>query len=304
MSVGVQKKLRKEKKVVITIPAYNEEADIARVLDEIHSVMKLTDYNYTILVLDDGSKDKTVEIAKVHGAVVVSHKRNRGLAQTFREEMRQCIAMKADIIVHTDADGQYVATGIPKLIAKVGEGYDLVLGSRFKGSIESMPWLKRFGNKAFSVVLSQLTHVKLTDTTTGFRAFTREIAEEISYINTFTYTQEQIIKAAKQKFRITEIPIEARVTRESRLFSSPLQYAVRAWINIFRIYRDYEPLQFFGRIGGAFVLAGVGVGSWLVYLFILQGKIGRLPSTILTILLILVGLQIILFGFLADMQRE
>jgi len=290
--------------IVISIPAYNEERDIGRVIDEIHAVMKRTFYNYTLLVFNDGSTDKTVEVVRQHGAIVASHKRNAGLAQTFRDEMVECIRLKADIIVHTDADGQYPADAIPRLIEKVLQGYDLVLGSRFKSGVVPLPFLKKLGNQAFASVLSQLTGLRLTDTTTGFRAFTREVAESISYINTFTYTQEQIIKAAKQRFKIAEISITARRTRSSRLFKSPWQYAIKAWINIFRIYRDYEPLSFFGRVGGVFLFFGFLVGLWLVYRFITLGTVGRLPSTVLCMLLILVGIQIILFGFLADMMKR
>jgi len=291
-------------RVIITIPAFNEENTLPRVLTEIKEVMSNTEYKYHILVLNDGSRDKTVEIAKKYGAIVISHQRNRGLAETFRSEMRECLKLKADIIVHTDADGQYHSKHIPELIEKVKQGYDLVLGSRFRGRIQSMPFLKRIGNIAFSAVLTSLTKRRITDSTTGFRAFTSEVARDINYINTFTYTQEQIIKAAKQGFKITEIPIIARKTRESRLFKNPFQYALKAWINIFRIYRDYEPLMFFGRIGFALFLLGVLIGSWLVYRFITLGYIGRTPSTILSLLLILVGLQVVLFGFLADMMRK
>lgn len=297
---------QKGKKIIVAIPAYNEECDIGRVIDEIKQALSTTKYasSYSILIFNDGSHDNTVAIALQHGAIVASHKRNQGLAQTFRDEMKECINLGADIIVHTDADGQYPAAAIPALIEKVEQGYDLVLGSRFHRSLDHMPLLKWLGNWAFSIVLTQLTKVKLTDTTTGFRAFTREVAEDIQYINTFTYTQEQIIKAAKQKFRITEIAIKARPTRASRLFKNPWQYAVKAWINIFRIYRDYEPLQFFGRIGGFFVIAGIAMGLWLTYRFITLGYVGKLPSTVLTMLLIMVGLQIVLFGFLADMMRR
>ncbi|HLC81524.1 MAG TPA: glycosyltransferase family 2 protein, partial [Candidatus Nanoarchaeia archaeon] len=189
-------------------------------------------------------------------------------------------------------------------IEKVKSGYDLVLGSRFQGKIQHMPWLKRLGNIAFSYVLSSLTKTKITDSTTGFRGFTAEIAREINYINTFTYTQEQIIKAAKQGFKITEIPIIARKTRASRLFKSPFQYALKAWINIFRIYRDYEPLLFFGKIGTGLFTAGVLLGCWLVYRFLTLGYVGRTPSIILSLLLILMGIQIVLFGFLADMMKK
>ena len=290
-------------KVIITIPAYNEERTLPKVITEIREVMKNEKYNYEILVLNDGSKDRTIEVAKEKGAIVVSHRRNKGLAETFRTEMKECITRKADIIVHTDADGQYHSRHIPELIRKVESGYDLVLGSRFKGKIEHMPVLKWLGNVAFSKVLSSLTKVNITDSTTGFRAFTAEVARDINYINTFTYTQEQIIKGAKQGFKIGEIPIIARKTRASRLFKNPFQYAIKAWINILRIYRDYQPLKFFGRIGGGFLFFGVIIGAWLVSRFFRFGYVGRMPSLILSMLLTLIGIQIILFGFLADMSQ-
>ena len=218
--------------------------------------------------------------------------------------MKKCLKMKADIIVHTDADGQYEPSAIPIMIKKIEEGYDLILGSRFKGKIKGMSFTKRLGNKAFARVLSKLTKTKLTDSTTGLRAFTKEVAEEIKFINTFTYTQEQIIKAARQGYLIGEIAVNTRPTRKSRLFKSPLQYAIKAWINILRIYRDYEPLKFFGLIGTLFISAGFLIGIWLLYLFIKQGFIGHIPSLILTMLLILTGIQIVTFGFLADMRRK
>lgn len=290
-------------KIIITIPAYNEEKTLPHVLHEIKEVMKNTSYEYEVLIVNDGSTDKTTETGKNLGAVVVE-KKHSGLAETFKEEMRVCLSRKADIIVHTDADGQYHPKHIPELIEKVKSGFDLVLGSRFYGKLRHMPFLKRIGNKAFSKVISSLTRVKITDSTTGFRAFTAEIAKEINYINTFTYTQEQIIKAAKQGFRIGEIPIIARKTRDSRLFKNPWQYAIKAWINIFRIYRDYEPLTFFGRIGGIFFLMGTILGFYLVYRFLSLGYIGKTPTLMLSVMLVVVGIQIILFGFLADMLRK
>lgn len=290
--------------IVITIPAYNEEATIKQVIEELNKVMKATKYSYKILVIDDGSEDRTAEISRKAGAIVSSNSRNMGLADTFKEEIKQCLKLKADIIVHTDADGQYAASSIPRMIKKIEEGYDLVLGSRFLGKIEYMPLTKRLGNKAFAMVLSKLSRIKLTDTTTGFRAFTREVAEKINFINTFTYTQEQIIKAAKLNFKIAEVPIMARETRESKLFRNPLDYAVKAWINILRIYRDYEPLKFFGLFGLFFVCIGVLIGIWLLYLFFTTGRVGHTPSQILVLLLITIGIQISLFGFLADMNRK
>ncbi len=290
-------------KVVITIPAYNEENTLPAVLEEIKAVMKNTPYHYELLVVDDGSQDLTAAVAEKHGAMVL-REQHRGLAETFKSEMRECVRRKADIIVHTDADGQYHPQHIPELIKKVEEGYHLVLGSRFLGKIEKMPLLKRLGNIAFSKVLSSLTGVKLTDTTTGYRAFTTAVARDINYINSFTYTQEQIIKAAKQGFRIAEIPIVARKTRESRLFKNPFQYAWRAWINILRIYRDYEPLTFFGRIGMSGLALGTAIGIYFTYMHFTSGIKGHLGLLFLMMILLVFGLQTVLFGFLADMSKK
>ena len=290
-------------KLVVIIPAYNEEASLREVISNIKNVMDKTNYDYIIQVLDDGSKDRTVEIAKEVGAKIYSNRRNLGLAKTFQEELRYAIENKADIIVHTDADGQYDPSHIPELIKKIEEGYDLVLGSRFGKKIKHMPFMKRIGNKAFSKVISSLTGIDITDSTTGYRAFTKEVAEEIEFINTFTYTQEQIIKAAKEKFRITEIFVRTRKTRESRLFKNPFEYALKAWINILRIYRDYDPLKFFGITGGILSSLGLIIGLWFVYLHFTTGITGHLGLLILMILLLLTGIQIILFGFLADMRK-
>ena len=291
-------------KVVVTIPAFNEEKTIGYTIREIKNVMDKTSYNYKILILDDGSSDKTFEIARKNGAVVVSNKRNLGLAETFKREMKECLKLKADIIVHTDADGQYPAYYIPEMVKKVEQGYDLVLGSRFgKGSYGNDSFMKKLGNRAFARVFSNLLKTKLTDTTTGFRAFTSEVAQ-LPLINTFTYTQEQLIRAGKSKMKIGEIPIKTNKTRPSKLFRNPFDYAVKAWINIFRIYRDFEPLKFFGRIGLLFILAGFLLGLFILYKIITVGSAGGIPRVILSMLLILVGIQIAFFGFLADMNRK
>ena len=207
--------------------------------------------------------------------------------------------------MHTDADGQYKAEEIPKLLEKISQGYDLVLGSRFKGYIESMPWLKRFGNRAFSNVISRITKTRITDAQTGFRAFTKEVAK-MQITSTHTYTQEQIIRAIKNKFRVAEVAItfRRRIYGTSRLMRSPFDFAVKAWVNIFRIYRDYEPLRFFGTIGWAFFIVGFILGLWIFYLILTTGVAGGIPRVILSAMLMLTGIQIILFGFLADMWRK
>ena len=263
-------------KVVVSIPAFNEERTIGNVVREVKEAMKKSGYGHEILVVDDGSRDRTAELAK-----------------------------KADVIVHIDADGQYVPAEIPLLVKKINEGFDLVLGSRFRGRIERMPLIKRLGNRAFSRVVSQISNIKVTDAQTGFRAFTKDVARHLSMTSDHTYTQEQIIRAAKHKFRIAEVPVYFRRRNgKSRLISNPIEYALKAWLNIFRIYRDYEPLKFFGMLGLAFFGTGFLIGLYLVYLFLTTGIVGRIPTVVLSFLFLTIGVQVILFGFLADMLRK
>jgi glycosyltransferase involved in cell wall biosynthesis len=289
--------------IVITIPAYNEEKTISVVIKHIKKVMDFNKYNYKILVLDDGSKDSTAEVAKNEGVIVVSNKRNLGLAETFKNEMKECLKLNADVIVHTDADGQYPAEYIPHMIKKIEKGYDLVLGCRFGKGKYSGSLMKKMGNIAFSRVFSRMLKTKITDTTTGFRAFTPEVAK-LPLINNFTYTQEQLIRAGKGRMKVGEIPIHTNKTRPSKLFNNSLDYALKAWINIFRIYRDFEPLRFFGRIGALFILIGFLLGLLIIYNIIVNGGAGGVPRVILSMLLILVGIQIGLFGFLADIGKR
>ncbi|MHA1344448.1 MAG: glycosyltransferase family 2 protein [Promethearchaeota archaeon] len=292
-------------KVVVTIPAYNEEKTIGRVIDDINEVLSKQKYNYKILVVDDGSKDKTAEVARSKGARVYSHISNKGLANAFKTEIRESLKLNPDIIVHTDADGQYLAEDIPKLIEEVNNGYDLVLGSRFKGKIESMPLIKRIGNIAFSKLISGIIKFKISDCQTGFRAFNKNVAENIDIISDHTYTQEQIIKAVRMNFKIKEVPVYfAKRDGESRLMKGPFEYAFRAFVNLVRIYRDYNPLKFFMKLGGIFLFFGGIIGVYLLYLFFTTGMVKHIPLAILGVLLIMMGIQIVLFGFLADMNKK
>ncbi|MBS3095473.1 glycosyltransferase family 2 protein [Candidatus Woesearchaeota archaeon] len=291
--------------IIITIPAYNEGSTIKSAIENIINAMKSTRYKYKILVVDDGSKDNTYEIAKNTGAIVYKHNQNLGLAQTFRTEMEKCLENNADIIVHFDADNQYLASEIPLLIGYVEKGYDLVLGSRFLGKIEYMPWLKRFGNKAFSEVISKICSKKISDAQTGFRAFKKDVAKNIQVTSNYTYTQEQVIRCIKKGYRVIEVPVYfARRNDKSRLMKNPFHYAAKAGINLLRVYRDYEPLKFFCSIGIMSLSIGLILGIYLIYLHFTTGIVGHTPLIIFTTLTLIAGLQIILFGFLADMLRK
>ena len=291
--------------IAITIPAFNEEKTISALLDKLKQVIRQNGYNAKILVVDDGSKDRTAEIAKSKGAVVFRHPSNLGLAETFRTEMEQILLLNPDIIVHIDADSQYLPEEIHLLVNEINKGADLVLGSRFKGKIEHMPIIKRIGNKAFSNLISRIIQKHFSDFQTGFRAFTREVAEQVKITSRFTYTQEQIIRAVKQKFKVVEVPVHFnRRHGKSRLMKGPFDYALKAGVNLFRIYRDYEPLKFFGLFGAIIFLPGFLLGIWLTYLFLTTGIVGHFPSIMLAVLLISISIQVWLFAFLADMLRK
>ncbi|MCP1663173.1 glycosyltransferase involved in cell wall biosynthesis [Methanocalculus sp. AMF5] len=287
-------------KIIVTIPAYNEEDTIGEVIQNTKKTMSKANHHYEIQVLDDGSTDQTKNIAQKLGANVFSHQNNRGLAQTFRDEIKYALENNADIIVHIDADGQYLTDEILNLLKPIIDGEaDFVLGSRFMGTIEDMPFIKKLGNRAFSRVVSKITKTKISDAQTGFRAFTRDVAEEVDVNSNFTYTQEQIIKAVEKNFRIKEIPIyfARRSAGTSRLMTNPFDYAIRAGVNLIRIYRDYVPLKFFGAFGFLFIL-----GGFLLFLYSLLYLDYFFDNTI--ILLFIVGVQITLFGFLAEMIKN
>ena len=286
---------------IALIPAYNEEATIA---DVIHHTKPFVN---KILVINDGSTDTTKQVSIQAGAEVIDNIVNRGLGQTMKRGYEEALRQDADIIVQLDADGQYLAKEIPLLIQPILENEaDLVLGSRLENIQYKMPTFKKVGNKAFSSVLRMLTGADVADGQTGFRAMRHEVLENAMPDNKYTYTQEMIIKAAKEGWRIKSVPITfvERAAGESRLISHPFSYAWRSWVIITRTLRDYHPLTFFGVPGLLLIFAGLVLGIALVYKFAVTGAIGRTPSIILTALFIMVGVQLVFMGLMADMMKK
>ncbi len=287
-------------KLIAIIPAFNEESTIG---DVIKGTFKYVD---DILVINDGSTDQTFDIATNTGAIVIDNIVNRGLGKTIKRGYDEAIKRGADIIVQIDADGQYDPKEIPKLIQPILDNKaDLVLGTRLENLKYDMPWMKKKGNKAFTWLLRRLTGADIKDGQTGFRATRKEVFETIEIQGDFTYTQEMIVKTAKEGWRIANVQVNfyQRSAGESRLMSGPFSYAWRAWIIIIRTIRDDDPLKFFGLPGILLTISGLLLGAAILYKFTVIGIIGHTPAVILTALLIMSGIQLLFLALMADMRK-
>jgi glycosyltransferase involved in cell wall biosynthesis len=296
-----------EMKLVVTIPAYNEEETIGRVIAEIPKQVKGVD-RVEVLVIDDGSIDGTVEQARRAGADrIVSHKANQGLGVAFKTGLDSALEMGADIIVNIDADGQHNATEIPKLIRPILENKaDMVLGWRDLTNQSFMPRGKKIGNKLATWVIRKLTGLPIKDAQTGFRAFSAEAALRLNLSGKYTYVQETLIQAGYKGLKIEQVPIEFRERRgESRLISSLASYALKSGGLILRTYRDYRPLRLFTFVGSFLILIGLAFGIRVVIHFARTGMVSPyIPSSIAATLLIITGLLAVIFGLFADMFKS
>jgi glycosyltransferase involved in cell wall biosynthesis len=292
-------------KLVVMIPAYNEEKTIASVIKEIP---RDCCEKVEVLVINDGSVDNTEQEAEKAGAdKILSFKKNKGLALAFRAGLQTALEMGADIIVNTDGDGQYNGKEICKLIEPILQGRaDFVLGSRTKGHIEYMPIQKRIGNRIATFITRQVSGYPVSDAQSGFRAFSRECALRLNVMADYTYVQETLIQASNYGLVIEEVPIEFRKrdSGPSRLISNIWKYAQRAGVTIARGHRDFHPLDTFFGIGSFFLLGGFLFGSRVLITYFNTGAVsGALPSAVLTVLLVLIGVSTMTLGLIADVLK-
>jgi glycosyltransferase involved in cell wall biosynthesis len=289
-------------KIIIQIPCFNEEATLPGTLADLPREIEGAD-TVEWLVIDDGSTDRTVEVAREHGVHhIVRLTNNRGLAAAFQAGLDASLKLGADIIVNTDADNQYYGGDIPKLVAPILAGEaDMVIGDRETDQIEHFSPLKKRLQRWGSAVVRRASGTNVPDTTSGFRAYNREAGLQMQVVSKFTYTLESIIQAGKMLVAVDHVPIRTNEkTRDSRLFPSMWAYVRRNTVSIFRIYTLYEPLRVF--LFAALITALLGAGIWIRFLiFVIQGESsGHVQSLILGSTLFIIAVQFVALGVIAD----
>jgi len=290
-------------KLIIQIPCLNEAETLAIALSALPR--KVAGFDVVEwLIIDDGSRDDTVEVAKANGVDhVVSHSRNQGLARAFMTGLDSCLRLGADVIVNTDADNQYNAEDIPNLTAPIlAHRADIVVGARPIETIKHFSLVKKLLQKLGSWVVRVASKTDIPDAPSGFRAMSRSAAQRLMVFNDYTYTLETIIQAGQKNMAITSVPIRVnKDLRPSRLVKSIPSYIQRSIVTIVRIFIIYRPFRFFATIG--FVLFGAGflIGlRFLLHYLSGEGE-GHVQSLILAGLLLGIGFQTLLIAFVADL---
>ncbi|MEO0615709.1 MAG: glycosyltransferase family 2 protein [Pseudomonadota bacterium] len=290
-------------KLIVQIPCYNEAENIADVIAAIPRDIAGVD-EVVVMIIDDGSTDDTVSVARDAGADIIHrNRRNLGLARTFRAGIDRALREGADIIVNTDGDGQYPGRFIPALIEPiVKHEADITIGDRQTHKVAQFSPLKKLLQRYGSALVARLSDLDVPDAVSGFRAFSRDAAFDLNIVSSFSYTIESLIQAGRKQYAVTSVPIEVNeVTRPSRLFRSIHQFLARSGSTMFRMYAMYKPLRLYAYIGTVLMLLGaVPVVRFIIYYLLGDGS-GKIQSLIVgTVLLILGGLAI-LFGMLADL---
>ncbi|MDR1160587.1 MAG: glycosyltransferase family 2 protein [Syntrophomonadaceae bacterium] len=289
-------------KLIIQIPCYNEEKTLPLTFKELPKSIKGIDV-IEYLIINDGSSDNTVQVAKELGIHhIVNFKNNKGLAKGFLAGIDACLKLGADIIVNTDADNQYCGEDIVKLVEPIVSGTaDMVIGERPISQTAHFSPLKKKLQKLGSFVVRIASGTKVPDTTSGFRAYSKSAAMRINVINAYTYTLETIIQAGQNKTAISTAKIQTNPeTRESRLFKSMYRYISKSALVIVRSFIMYKPLKFFCAVGMILISLGIITGiRFLIFFFGGNGS-GHMQSLILASLLIMLGAEAIITGLLSD----
>ena len=290
-------------KLIIQIPCYNEAETLEVALNDLPKQIDGID-EIEYLIINDGSKDNTVEVAKNWGVhYVVNFKCNKGLAKGFMAGLDACLRQGADIIVNTDADNQYCGADIEKLVRPILDGKaDIVIGERPIDDTEHFSPLKKKLQHIGSWTVRVASKTDVPDAPSGFRAYSRQAALKMNVVNEYTYTLETIVQAGRNKMAITSVPIRTNPElRKSRLFNSMFGYIKKSMLTIIRAFMMYKPLRFFTIIGSTIFLIGLILGiRFLVFVFMGESG-GHIQSLILASTLLLLGFQTFISGLQADL---
>ena len=289
-------------KLIVQIPCFNEAEQLPATLQDLPREVPGID-KVEWLIIDDGSTDATVEVARRHGVDhIVRLTNHKGLAEAFQAGLDACLKLGADVIVNTDADNQYQAAAIPELVRPVLAGQaDLVIGDRNIETIAHFSRSKKRLQRLGSSVVRSVSHTTVPDVTSGFRAYNREAALQVQVVSKFTYTIETIIQAGKMLVSVDHVPVGTNPqVRASRLFSSTWSYVRRNAVAIFRIYTMYEPLRVF--LVAAAVAAAIGSVIWIrfLYYFFSEGGRGHVQSLILGATMLVIAVQLAALAVMAD----
>jgi len=295
-------------KLIIQIPCLNEEKFLPVTLSELPREIDGID-TVEWLIIDDGSTDKTVSIAKKYGVDhIVKHNKNKGLAAAFKTGIETCINLGADIIVNTDADNQYPGKFILDLINPIKNGNaDIVIGNRETSKIKHFSLTKKILQKVGSWAVRKVSNTDIPDAPSGFRAYSIEAAMRLNIFSNYTYTLETIIQAGKKDISMMHIPIKTNsINRPSRLLKSNLNYVMRSAYTIFKIFVLYEPLKFFSTLSMPFII--VGAGFWIRFLLLIWMGLSSRGAYIQSILvggvLLLIGVFIWCLGLIGDLLAK
>ncbi len=289
--------------LIIQIPCLNEAETLPGTLADLPRSLPGID-RIEVLVIDDGSRDGTADVARAHGvAHVVRLRRRKGLAAAFVAGIDAAVKLGADYIVNTDADNQYVGADIALLIEPLMKGEaDIVIGDRNIKALSEMSAQKKLLQRLGSWVVRQVSGTEVPDTTSGFRAYTREAALRMTIVSEFSYTLESIIQAGKNKLAITHVPVRTNPrVRPSRLFDSLFAYVKASGATIVRIYAMYEPLKVFSYIGASIFTIGLAITARFIYYYLTGTGRGHVQSLIIAAVLMIVGFQVLLIGLVSDM---
>lgn len=290
-------------KLVIQIPCLNEEESLPITLSALPKHIDGID-EIKVLIVNDGSTDRTIEVAKKHGiSDFVNFTHNKGLAKAFSAGLNKALEMGADIIVNTDADNQYNASDIEKLVRPIIDGNaDIVIGSRPVNKISHFSIIKKMLQNFGSFVMRCVSSTSVKDAPSGFRAFSRNAAIQMNIFDNYTYTLETIIQAKAKGLVIENVEIDVNPElRRSRLFSNMFVYIRRSIFTMLRMFIVYRPFRFFITVGILFLLAGLIPGVRFVWYFLTGDGQGHIQSLILAAILLLTGVQVSLIAVLSEL---